>query len=137
MPRNAILLRGDAEQLSGIVTTATITPGMLVEHTSTNGFRRHATAGGAAGAFFAREQHENNGAGIDDAIAVGDEVTVLACEKGSMVNAYTTDTIARGNFVESDGVGGVRVFAAGVKLGVANSASDLSGDVGRVEIIIL
>jgi len=137
MPRNTILLRGDAEEHSGIVTTATITPGMLVEMVGTNGYRRHATAAGAAAAFFARQQHENDGAGVDDAIAVGDEVTVLYAEKGATINAYTTDTIARGGFVESDGVGGVRAFGSGVKLGVAQAASDLSGDVGRVEIIII
>lgn len=136
MPRNVIMLNGDYRE-EGAIASGAIMPGMLVERTSTRAFQKHGTAAGAALAAFAREQRENDGHGVDDEIPSGDEFTVCYPVKGAKVNAYTTDTIAAGGFVESDGVGGVRAFSAGVKLGEASAASDLSGDIGRVEIVIL
>lgn len=136
MPRNVISLNGDPREIGGIAAEA-ITPGMLVERTSARNWQKHATAAGAALAAFAREQRENDGHGVDDVIPSGDEFTILLPKKGDKINAYTTDTIAAGGFVESDGVGGVRAFGSGVKIGEATAASDLSGDVGRVEIEII
>lgn len=135
MPRNVILLRGNAREESGIVSANT-TPGMLIEYTST-GFRPHNTGGGAAAAIFARAQHENDGAGIDTAIASGDEATAIYPDKGAKINAVTADTITRGEFVQSAGDGTVEPFDSGAIIGVASAASDLSGEVGRVEIIII
>ena len=135
MARNTILLRGTPHEESGIASGA-IRPGMLVEPTSTGHFKAHDTAGGAAAALFAREQHENQGNGIDDNIASGDDVTVLFCSAGDKINAVTDDTIAKDEFVESAGDGKVRVYGSGYRIGYAVAASDLSGSVGRVEIII-
>lgn len=135
MARNVTLLRGNAREESGIASEA-ITPGMLVEFGGSDDFQKHSTASGSAAPWFAREQHENQGAGIDDDIAAGDEVTVLFPELGAKINAFTSATIAKGDFVESDGAGGVAVFGSGAIIGVAAAASDLSGTNGRVEIII-
>jgi hypothetical protein len=138
MARNVILLNGDAREEGGIAAVYDITPGMLVERTGARNWQPHATAAGAALAAFAREQRENDGHGVDDDIPAGDEFTIIFPTKGAKINAFTSDTIAAGEFVESDGDGGVRAFAAGVKIGEAQAASVLpaSGN-GRVEIIIL
>jgi hypothetical protein len=136
MPRKVILLRGNAREESGIAD-ATITPGMLLEFETANGLSPHAGAGAAAAAIFARAAHEDDGDGIDDNIASGSEVTAIYPEKGAKINAVTDETIDRGEFVQSAGDGKVALFDSGVIIGVASAASDLSGTVGRVEIIII
>ena len=139
MARNTILLRGDAVEDSFTVEGGTaIRPGMLVEisPSSAVSVQPHQTAGGAAAPIFAREQHENQGGDIDDTIAVGDEVTVLYPNLGSIINAFTADTIDAGGWVESAGNGAVRAYGSGYRIGQARYASDLTGTYGRVEIII-
>ena len=134
--RQTILLRGDAEEHAG-PAGADITPGMLVSYDpSGSGYIPQGEAGGQAAPWFARENWEDNGAGIDDDIASGSEVVVLKPGLGATINAVTSDTIARGGFVEPDGDGGVQPHGSGHVIGVASKDSDLSGDVGRVEIII-
>lgn len=136
--RRVILLQGHAREESGIAG-AQLTPGMLVE-IDTSGDREwkpHASAGGGGVLAFVRAQHENDGAGIDTAIASGDDCTVIFPEMGAKVNAVTDDTIARGDVVQSAGNGKVEpLTSGGVGIGVAAEASDLSGTVGRVAIII-
>ena len=97
----------------------------------------HAGDGAQAVPRFARAQHENQGASIDTDIAVGDEVTVLYPELGAKVNAFTSATITTGEYVCSDGAGGVRVAGSGDSVvGQAAADSDLSGTNGRVEIYV-
>jgi hypothetical protein len=135
--RQTILLRGDAERHAG-PAGADITPGHLVafDPSEPGGYIPHGEAGGQAAPWFARENWENDGAGIDDDIASGSEVVVVKPNLGATVNAVTADTIAIGDFVESAGDGTVRPHGSGYVIGVASKDSDLSGDVGRVEIII-
>lgn len=131
MPRNTILLRGQARE-EEVTTTAAITPGMLVDMGTG---AAHAVDGGQALPVFAKEQHENQGAGIDDDIASGDEAIVLFPDHLAKINAFTSDTIAAGEPVTSDGSGGVRLADSGdYVIGEAAAASDLSGTNGRVEI---
>lgn len=132
--RNTILLAGDAREDSGLADGA-ITPGSLVQLTST-GYNDNVSAGAVCIPAFAREQHENQGADVDDNIASGDNFTVLFPQHGAVINALTSDTIARGEYVESDGSGGVRLYGSGFRIGQAQTASDLSGSNGRVEIVI-
>ena len=135
MARNKILLRDAGHiELDGVYTGAT-RPGSLLELTAT-GFRAEQTAGGQCIPAFARAQHENDGADVDDNIPAQDTGTALLCGNGCIVNAVTTDTIARGTWVESAGSGKVRAYGSGQRIGQAVSASDLSGSVGRVEIIV-
>lgn len=135
--RETIVLRGNPRE-EGFITSEAITPGMLVEIDPSNADQilKHATAGGPAAPWFVREQHENQGADIDDNVASGDEATVVFAQTGDKINAYTSDTITQGDFVESDGVGGVRLYGSGSIVGVAAKDGDLSGTNGRVEIII-
>lgn len=137
MARKVILLRGHAREESGVAGAA-LTPGMLVEMDTTGAdeWKPHDTPGGGGLLAFVRAQHENDGAGIDTEIASGDDCTIIFPEQGAKVNAVTDDTIARGDVVQSAGNGKVEPFDSGVGIGVAAAASDLSGTVGRVEIII-
>ena len=140
MARNTILIKGDwVWEDNNVAVTYAVTPGMLVEYVST-GIQPHSTAAGAAAALFAAPQYRETGSGtsgIDDDIPAGDSCSVYAAQKGCVVNAVTAETIVRGEFVESAGDGTVALFASGVILGVARSDSDLSGSVGRVEIVII
>lgn len=131
MARNTILLRGQARE-EQVTTTGVITPGMLVDMATG---AAHAVDGGQVLPVFAKEQHENQGAGIDDDIASGDEAIVLFPDHLAKINAFTSDTIAAGENVASDGAGGVRLASSGdFVIGEAAAASDLSGTNGRVEI---
>lgn len=137
MARNTILLRGTAREEARISDPYAITPGMLCELADAGKAIPHTTDEGMAFPIFAKEQHENQGAGIDDDIAVGDEVVLLFPEQGAKINAFTSDTILEGDFVTSDGAGGVRVADSGsFVIGVAAADSDLTGTNGRVEIYV-
>lgn len=135
MARNEILLRGNAREENALITNAAARPGSLMQQTAT-GYRLHQTAGGAAIVAVLKEQHENQGNDIDDNVAQNDMGTILFPELGAIINFETEDTIARGEWVESDGGGGVRVYGSGHRVGQAVKASDLSGSVGRVEVVI-
>lgn len=131
--RNTIYLRGEPRhEEAGIATPYDITPGMLVQ-LNADGYEPHNEAGGAAAALFARENWENDGAGIGDDIDAGDEVRVIYADKGDKINALTDETIERGDYVESAGDGKVRPFGSGVIIGVADT--DTASD--RVHIIVI
>lgn len=137
MARNTILLRGHAREEAFTASPYAITPGMLVELDGAGDVIPHTTDEGIAFPIFAKEQHENQGAGIDTDIAVDDEVIVLFPELGAKINAFTSDTLAEGDYVTSDGAGGVRLADSGsFVIGVAAAASDLTGTNGRVEIYV-
>lgn len=133
--RNTILIRGNAREENALITTGASRPGSLMQHVAT-GYKKHATAGGAAAVIVLKEQHETQGNDIDDNVAQNDKATVLFPELGAVINFVTSDTIARGEWVESDGAGGVRLYGSGYRIGIAQAASDLSGTVGRVEVAV-
>lgn len=137
MARNTILLRGNAREETRLADLYAITPGMLVALADAGTAIPHDSDGGQAFPIFAKEQHENQGAGIDADIAVDDECGILFPEQGAKINAFTSATIVEGETVCSDGVGGVRVADSGdYVIGVAAADSDLSGDNGRCEIYV-
>jgi hypothetical protein len=135
MARNEIMLRGSAREQNELITNAAARPGSLMQQTAT-GYRLHQSAGGAAIVAVLKEQHENQGNDIDDNVAANDQGTILFPELGAVVNFVTADTIARGEWVESAGNGTVRLWGSGYRIGQAVAASDLSGSVGRVEVVI-
>jgi hypothetical protein len=135
MARNEILIRGNAREQNELITNAAARPGSLMEQTAT-GYRLHQSAGGAAIVAVLKEQHERDGNDIDDNVLQNDKGTILFPELGAVVNFVTADTIARGEWVESAGAGAVRVFGSGYRIGQAVEASDLSGSVGRVKVVI-
>lgn len=132
--RQTIYLRGNPRHEEAFIADPyDITPGMLVELNSDGTAQPHSTEGGAAAALYARENWENDGAGIGDDIAVGDEVVVIFADKGDKINALTDETVEIGDHLTSAGDGKVAV-AAGTNaiIGVAASANDA----GRVYLIV-
>lgn len=137
MASHTILLDGTARKQGGL-TSGNVTPGMLVEPTGTGrAWKAHDSAGAAGIAAFAEPQWELDNSTIDTVIATGKDFTVVFPAKGAKVNAVTDNTIARGTFVQSAGDGKVEAYDSGVIIGIADGASDLSGDVGRIAIIII
>lgn len=141
MPRNAILLRGDwIFEKNSIADTYPVIPGHLVEVTD-GGHQPHTTAGGKAPALFIQHMAVTGATGtirtIDDTIPAGDSIVVIHAQKGAVINAITAETIDQGEYVQSGGDGTVVPFDSGEIVGQAQAASDLSGSVGRVEIIII
>lgn len=139
--RNTIVLRssGPLHEERGTSVYA-VTPGMLVELTAVETYQPHSTAGDPAVIAVVRDHWENTSSSatssVDTAVPVADEFIVVFPHLGDKINFYTSDTIAAGGWVESDGAGGVRAYGSGYRLGMAWAASDLSGTVGRVEVII-
>lgn len=123
MAFKTITVKGNAHVIrkEGIVITAAITPGMLVAVAAT-GIVRHATAAGNAARSFAVE-NEVVGDGIDDDFAVADTVLFGVFPPGAEVYAFASGSISLGDFVESNGAGGVRVAAARAATTEAQSAS--------------
>jgi len=137
MARNTILLRGKAREEGRLADCYVLTPGMLVELADAGTVIPHTTDGGQAAPIFVREQWENDGADIDDDIALDDEAILIFPEMGAKINAYTSDTIEEGDTVCSDGEGGVRLADSGdYVIGTAAEDSDLTGTNGRVEIYV-
>ncbi len=123
MAANTITLKGNAHVIrkEGIVITAAITPGMLIERQAT-GIARHATAANNAARAFAVE-NEVVGDGIDDDYAVADTCLFGIFPPGSEVFAFCAGAIAIGEFVESNGAGAVRTITARAATDQDESAS--------------
>jgi hypothetical protein len=126
-----IVLRGPAEYNEDGVAGEAITPGALVSGVST--LVNHATAAGFAARAFACEREEM-GKGIDTNYAVGDTVKVAVLPPGSRVNAILASgqTVAEGAFLESNGNGQLRVYAAGVRIARALEAVTTTGAAARI-----
>lgn len=92
---------------------AALTPGMVLELMSTNKVKKHATAGGNVTPLVALED-ELQGKDINDDYVAGDKVKVWAPNRGDEAYLLVADeeTIAIGDFVESDGFGKVKKHTA-------------------------
>jgi hypothetical protein len=144
MARSVVLLRGDAREEAAINSSGgTIIPGWLVTYDPSEDaphFIAHPDEGGVAAAIFARQNPEHDGKDLNTPIADEDSFTVIFPGKGAKVNAVTTDTILRGDYVESAGDGTVQEWdgSGGYVIGQAAEDSDLShATIGRVHIIII
>jgi hypothetical protein len=126
--RRVILLAGSAREKSGIASAA-INPGNIVEMTpgTVDSWRKHSTAGGFVFPIaIARNQHENQGHEITDAIAANDSCTVLLPELGAEVYVRCVDTVVRGDHLVSAGDGTVKkrtAETAEAPIGVATEAN--------------
>ncbi|MBU0973850.1 MAG: hypothetical protein KKC20_24645 [Proteobacteria bacterium] len=117
-------------------TAAVITPGMLLEVTSTGAVKAHATAGGNVLPMFALED-ELQGNGIADNYAASAKIQVWVPQRGEEVNAILAagQNVSIGDFLESNGAGKLRAHGAdstgiyypNVIVGIAMAAVDLSG----------
>ena len=141
-----ILLAGSAVVVNELAMTASeaILPGHLVERVSAGTLSKHSTAAGNATKSFAFE-NESDGSGIDEAYADGETVIFGTCPAGTKINAILADsnTIAIGDFLESNGDGTLRALAADAAtdqdqrtsvIGQALEAVTTSGATARIEI---
>ncbi len=143
---NTIILRGKGirkEDAAGGV----ITPGHLIEKTSTGTVVVHSSAGLNAMKQFAVE-NDLVGKAITDDYASGDNVLYEVCPPGTEVNALVingTAAILQAAFLESDGAGGVQTAIADAAtdtaqrsaiIGQALEAVDNSGGGAPVRIKI-
>lgn len=124
MARNTILLRGSAREETGIATGSAITPGSAVVQSGAGA--GWAAAGAAAFAIaFARQQHENQGNTINDAIAQNDEMTIIFPEYGAKLLGVSSETIDRGDELTTAASGKLAVRAVGEPLiGIAVGPND-------------
>jgi hypothetical protein len=133
MARRVITLKGvphlDEDGAAGVA----ITPGHLVQGVAT--IQLHASAGGVAAKRFALERDER-GDDIDTAYAVGDYVKVGSYSAGDRVYPFLAsgENVAADSFLESNGDGTLRAYAAGEIVGRALEAVNASGGVTRIRI---
>jgi hypothetical protein len=138
MPKRVIALLGQPIYNEDGVAAEAITPGMLVNGTTS--LIKYATAGGAAAPAFALERDEM-GKDIDTPYAIGDTVKIGVFHKGQHVNALIAigQNIAANARLEAAADGTLKVFAAGVILARALEAVDNSagGAAARLRVEIM
>lgn len=128
MAQNSIRVKNYLNVQEEKVALAAITPGMLLELTTADKVKAHATAGGnVAPRMFALED-ELQGNGIDDAYAADDQVQVWIPQAGDQVYAILADgeNVSIGDLVESNGAGYLQKHVADVESFESNEAGELT-----------
>ena len=141
MAKETIKLKKYFDVVEELAATAVaVTPGYLLELTSTGAVQAHSTAGGVVLPMFALED-EMQGGDIDTDYAVSAKIQVWVTGRGEIVNALLADgeTVVIGDFLESAGDGTLQKYdddSAGASeypnsiVGVAVNAVDMSGSSG-------
>lgn len=143
-----ILVKGDFDRREADAAAA-VTPGMLLELTSTGDVQPHSAADGPAQNAFAFE-NEIFGQGIDTAYAAGDRCLYGIAGDGATINALVAAgaaAIAIGDYLSSAGDGTLHKYtqpaaytqgqAGGeVIVGVAASAVDNSGGSTTARVLV-
>lgn len=106
---------------------AAITPGHVVELTSSNTVQKCATAAGKWAKMVAVED-ALQGKGINDNYAAADKVQVAVCHAGDVINFLLEDeeNVVVGDYIEVATGGRVRKFTSGTPIGIATEAVNLS-----------
>lgn len=136
--KRVIKLLGEPIQVEEDKAASAITPGMIMSHDSSGDWVPHASAGGAWCRAVAMHREEGVGSSfgtandIDSAYAVGETVKSGYFAPGQRFNALIPSghAITKGNYLESNGNGYLRVYAAGVRVAYAretvNNAAGLT-----------
>lgn len=142
-PPNTIWLGGKRTEIGDLAASEAITPGMLCERFSSAGvakWRKHSVAGGKSAAAIATDMNMLN-KGVDDVCNANDLIEVSVGEKGSnwWMLVPSGQNIAAGGYLESNGDGTLRAFAAGTPLFISledknNAAGPTSARI-RVEVV--
>ena len=103
------------------IALGAITPGMLIERAA-GGVQAHSTAASNAARAFTVER-EITGDGIDVAYATDDTVLYGIFHPGVELYAVVSGAVALGEYLESDGAGGLRTAAADAATDTAQRAS--------------
>lgn len=103
---NTIKLKKYQDIIEEYAAASVITPGNLIELTSSGTVQNHSTEGGNALPMFALED-ELQGRGIEDDYAAADKVQCWVAQPGEIVYARLADgeSVAPGDFLESAGDG--------------------------------
>lgn len=147
MPHKILLKQGDGGAIrKELVAGGTITPGMLVERTSSDTAQAHSTPGGNAATAFASE-NDLVGDGIDDDYDSGDTVQLRYCQRGEEVYALLADgeDVSIGAQLESDGTGALQehtpvgsdVQANAIVAIALEAINNASGDVVRIKVEVV
>ena len=138
---NVIVQTGKGVLDNALGAAAALSPGHLIERTSSSTYQKHSTAAGNAIPCVALDQRELN-KGTTDAYAQNDKVKAYFPERGSQVYlrvAAGCASIAQGAFVESAGDGTVRTLSGSnpeTIVAQANEAVDNSGGASEVFILV-
>lgn len=114
MAIKTITIKGEPIRYEAVVTSGqTVTPGMLVKLQSNGTIRSHASAGQVLENAFALED-DLQGKDIATAYAAASICQFGIFRPGDVVNAIlaTSQTIVKGDFLESAGNGNLRKYAA-------------------------
>lgn len=106
MAKNTIMLKAYGKIIEERAAAATITPGMLLELTTSNTVQAHSTSEGNVFPAFALED-ELQGNGINDNYSSGDQVQIWVPRRGDEVFAILADgeACSIGQFLSSNGDG--------------------------------
>lgn len=128
MGYNTIKIKKYSDVIEEYEVVAALSPGHLVEVTSALKVQKHSTAGGNSLPMFALED-ELQGKDIDDNYAAGDQAQIWIPGRGDQVYAVLSDgeTIAAGDFLESNGDGTLRKH-------IADTATWDSDDAGTITV---
>lgn len=109
MAYNTIKLKKYTDIIEEYEAAAAILPGNLLEITSAGKVQKHSGAGKTASVLFALED-ELQGKSIADGYVAGDRVQVWVATPGEVVYGRLADeeTVAIGDYVESNGAGQLR-----------------------------
>lgn len=124
-----ILLKGDGQRFEALAAAGTIKPGHLLQLESDGDVAIHAVAADNAPAYFALE-NDLKGDTIDDAYASGDIVQYIHAARGAEIYAWVAAAaaaIVKGDYLESDGAGGLKKVAT-------DAATD---DTQRVSVVAM
>lgn len=113
MARSTIALKGNFVRKEGQASAA-ITPGHLVEFGGAKDLRVHSTVGGQARKAFALE-NDLVGQGIADAYDANDTVQYGVFEPGAEVFAIVTYAAQKGDFLESNGDGRLKLASTPIE----------------------
>ena len=153
MAKNTIIVKNYLNIFDEKTATAVaITPGYLLEITSTGAVQAHSGEGQTVLPMFAIED-SLQGKGITDDYAVSSQVQVWIPQRGDIVYALLSngESVAIGALLESDGAGKLQAYSADSAgaveypnsiVGVALEAVDMSGSSGadpdgRIQVLIM
>lgn len=151
MAKQTIKLKKYVDIIEQYIAEGTITPGHLIELTSSNTVQAHSTSAGNVLPMFALED-ELQGNDIDDDYSADDPVQVWVAVRGEIVNCLLANgqDASIGDFLESNGDGTLKVYGAdstGIYypnqiVGQAVDAVDMSGSTledpdGRIQVRII
>lgn len=134
MPKT-IVLKGDYIRKEAEASAA-ITPGHLVEFGGANELRVHSTIGGQARKAFALE-NDLIGRDWDAAYAANEQVQYAVPVPGAEIYALVNAAVTKGDFLESNGDGRLKVSSTPVEGSNIAVALETVGGAGRCKVEIL